>query len=92
MQGEFEMSMIGELTFFLGLQIKQTKEGISIIQSKYIRELLKRFGMEGFKAIGTPMSPSYKLDKDEGGKNIDSKFYRDMIGSLLYFTDRKSVV
>ncbi|XP_073100961.1 retrovirus-related Pol polyprotein from transposon RE2 [Elaeis guineensis] len=66
MQGEFEISMMGELIFFLGLQIKQTKEGISIIQSKYTRELLKRFVMKSSKAIGTPMSPSCKLDKDEG--------------------------
>ena len=80
------MSMMGELIFFFGLQIKQIKEGISITQSKYTRELLKRFGMKGSKAIGTPMSPSCKLDKNEGGKNIDLKFYRDMIGSLLYLT------
>ncbi|XP_073105869.1 uncharacterized protein [Elaeis guineensis] len=65
MQGEFEMSMMGELTFFLGLQIKQSKEGISIAQSKYTKELLKRFGMENSKPIGTPMSPSCKLDKDD---------------------------
>ena len=86
MQREFEMSMMGELIFFLGLQIKQIKEGISITQSKYTKELLKRFIMENSKAIGTPMSPSCKLDKDEGGKNIDLKFYRGMIGSLLYLT------
>ena len=80
------MSMMGELTFFLKLQIKQMKEGISITQTKYTRELLKRFGMENSKAIGTPMSPSCKLDKDEEGKSIDLKFYRGMIGSLLYLT------
>ena len=68
------MSMMGELIFFLELQIKQTKEGISITQTKYTRELLKKFGMENSKVIGTPMSPSCKLDKDEGGKNIDLKF------------------
>ena len=86
MQGEFEMSMMGELTFFLGLQIKQSKEGISITQSKYTKELLKRFGMENSKPIGTPMSPSCKLDKDEEGKCVDLKYYRGMIGSLLYLT------
>ena len=80
------MSMMGELTFFLGLQIKQTKEEISITQSKYTRELLKKFGMESFKNISTPMIPSYKLDKDEHDKNVDSKLYRGMIGSLLYLT------
>ena len=84
------MSMMGELTFFLGLQIKQIKEEISITQSKYTRELLKRFRMEGSKAIGTPVSPSCKLDKNEGGKNVDLKFYRGMIGSLLYLTASRS--
>ncbi|XP_042983258.1 uncharacterized protein LOC122312662, partial [Carya illinoinensis] len=86
MQEEFEMSMMGELTFFLGLQIKQTKSGTFINQSKYIKELLKKFGMENAKEIGTPMSPSTKLDKDESGKPVDSKIYRGMIGSLLYLT------
>ena len=75
MQGEFEMSMMGELNFFLGLQIKQTKEGIFINQAKYIKEILKKFGMENTKEIGTPMSPSCKLDKDEKGKSIDQKLY-----------------
>ena len=84
------MSMMGELIFFFGLQIKQTKKKISITQSKYTRELLKRFGMENSKVIGTPMSPSCKLDKDEEGKSVDLKFYRDMIGSLLYVTASRS--
>ncbi|XP_042972981.1 uncharacterized protein LOC122304782, partial [Carya illinoinensis] len=86
MQEEFEMSMMGELTFFLGLQIKQAKSETFINQSKYIKELLKKFGMENAKEIGTPMSPSTKLDKDESGKPVDSKIYRGMIGSLLYLT------
>ncbi|GKV48215.1 hypothetical protein SLEP1_g55041 [Rubroshorea leprosula] len=66
MQGEFEMSMMGELNFFLGLQIKQSKEGIFINQSKYTKEMLKKFGMETCKPIATPMSTSINLDKDEG--------------------------
>ena len=86
MQGEFEMSMMGELNFFLGLQIKQCKEGIFINQTKYTRELLKKFGMETMKPLGTPMSPSCKLDKDEEGKKVDQKYYRGIIGSLLYLT------
>ncbi|GKU89231.1 hypothetical protein SLEP1_g3397 [Rubroshorea leprosula] len=86
MQGEFEMSMMGELNFFLGLQIKQSKEGIFINQSKYTKEMLKKFGMETCKPIVTPMSTSINLDKDEGGKPIDPKLYRSMIGSLLYLT------
>ncbi|KAK2973042.1 hypothetical protein RJ640_020402 [Escallonia rubra] len=83
---EFEMSMMGELTFFLGLQIKQSKDGIFINQSKYTRELLKRFGLENAKPRGTPISPSVNLIKDENGKDVDSKLFRGMIGSLLYLT------
>ncbi|KAI5681162.1 hypothetical protein M9H77_02389 [Catharanthus roseus] len=78
--------MMGELTYFLGLQIKQTKEGIFINQEKYTKELLKRFGMSNAKGIGTPMSSSLKLDKDEKGKMVDEKTYRGMIDSLLYLT------
>jgi hypothetical protein len=83
---EFEMSMMGELKFFLGLQIKQTEDGIFLNQSKYVIDLLKRFGLTNAKAYGTPMSPSTKLDKDEKGKPVDVKLYRGMIGSLLYLT------
>ena len=86
MQGEFEMSLMGELNYFLGLQIKQTKNGIFIHQTKYIKELLKKFGMDEAKPMGTPMSPSTKLDKDENGKDVDQTKYRGMIGSLLYLT------
>nr|CAN69205.1 hypothetical protein VITISV_036606 [Vitis vinifera] len=80
------MSMMGELNFFLGLQIKQLKEGTFINQEKYIRDLPKRFNMEEAKTMKTPMSSSIKLDKDEKGKFIDSTIYRGMIGSLLYLT------
>ena len=84
MLSRFEMSMMGELNFFLGLQIKQLKEGTLIKQAKYIRDLLKRFNMEEAKTIKTPMSSIIKLDNDEKGKSIDSTMYRGMIGSLLY--------
>ena len=86
MQSEFEMSMMGELNFFLGLQIKQAKEGTFVSQSKFCKELLKRFGMDNAKAMDTPMSTSCYLDKDEKGKEIEVKKYRGMIGSLLYLT------
>ncbi|GMJ08622.1 hypothetical protein HRI_004531400 [Hibiscus trionum] len=85
-QGEFEMSMMGELSFFLGLQIKQKKDGTFINQAKYIKDMLKKFGLENAKPQATPMSSSTKLDKDEGGKCVDSKLYHSMIGSLLYLT------
>ncbi|RVW60422.1 hypothetical protein CK203_112730 [Vitis vinifera] len=77
---EFEMSMMGELNFFLGLQIKQLKEGTFINQAKYIRDLLKRFNMEEAKTMKTPMSSSIKLDMDEKGKSVNSTMYRGMIG------------
>nr|CAN65058.1 hypothetical protein VITISV_008902 [Vitis vinifera] len=86
MHSEFEMSMMGELNFFLGLQIKQLKEGTFINQAKYIRDLLKRFNMKEAKTMKTPMSSSIKLDMDEKGKPINSTMYRGMIGSLLYLT------
>ncbi|KAK2974639.1 hypothetical protein RJ640_020521 [Escallonia rubra] len=70
------MSMMGELTFFLGLQIKQSNDGIFINQAKYTKELLKRFDMEASNAFDTPMSSSLKLDKDEKGKDVDIKRYR----------------
>ena len=83
MHSEFEMSMMGKLNFFLGLQIKQLKEGTFINQAKYGRDLLKSFNMEEAKIMKTPMSSSIKLDKDDKGKSIDSTMYRGMIGSLL---------
>ncbi|RVW79053.1 hypothetical protein CK203_048166 [Vitis vinifera] len=70
MHSEFEMSMMGELNFFLGLQIKQLKEGTFINQANYIGDLLKRFNMEEAKTMKTPMSSSIKLDKDEKDANF----------------------
>jgi len=78
------MSMIGELNFFLGLQIKQGKHGLFIHQSKYCTKLLKKFQMESCKESSTPMATNYYLDVDEAGKIVDQTIYRCMIGSLLY--------
>ncbi|KAH9770963.1 hypothetical protein KPL71_012543 [Citrus sinensis] len=86
MSQEFEMSMMGELKYFLGLQIKQNEEGIFINQAKYVKDLLKRFGYDNGTEKSTPMSTTIKLDKDEKGKEVDIKTYRGMIGSLLYLT------
>ncbi|WJX46324.1 hypothetical protein P8452_33139 [Trifolium repens] len=83
---EFEMSMMGELRFFLGLQIKQLEDGIFICQEKYIKDLLKKYKMNEAKIMSTPMHPSTSLDKDENGKNVSEKEFRGMIGSLLYLT------
>ena len=86
MQSEFEMSMMGELRFFLGLQIKQETNGIFICQEKYIKDLLKKYKMNEAKIMVTPMHPSSSLDKDEEGKSVSEKEYKGMIGSLLYLT------
>ena len=83
-QGEFEMSLMGELNYFLGLQIKQLNEGTIICQIKYCKELLKRFGMNNSESIDTLMPTNGNLDKNEHGKSDDVKKYRGMIGSLLY--------
>ena len=71
MQSEFKMSMMGELTFFLILQVKQSKDRIFINQAKYIEDMLKKFGFEDVREIGTPMSPITKLNKDEKGKDVN---------------------
>ncbi|GJV43963.1 retrovirus-related pol polyprotein from transposon TNT 1-94 [Tanacetum coccineum] len=86
MHGEFEMSMMGELNFFLGLQIKQIEDEIFFNQSKYIKEMLKKFGLEDSKPTKTPMSTEIKLTKDDEADSVDSSKYRGMIGSLLYLT------
>ena len=75
------MSMMGQLNFFLDLQIKQTSNGTMIHQQQYIKKLLKRFGMDSSKPIGTPISPSTKLVMDDGSSPIEEKTYRGMIWS-----------
>jgi hypothetical protein len=84
MSREFEMSMMGELQFFLGLQIKQSKEGTSVHQAKYTKDIVRKFKMEDSKAMATPMSTTTALDADEEGEHVDQKEYRSMIRSLLY--------
>ena len=86
MQGEFEMSMMRELKFFLRLQIKQWKDEIFINQTKYAGDILKKFGMDGVKLSKTLVITTTKLNKDENGKSIDEKRFRGMIGSLFYLT------
>jgi hypothetical protein len=85
----FEISMIGVLTFFLGFQIKQGKEGTFISQMKYTRDILKKFGMDKSKSIKMSMSTNGHLDLDLGGTSIDQKVYRYMIGSLLYLCESR---
>jgi hypothetical protein len=85
MANEFEMSMIGELSYFLGLQIKQLKNDTFMSQGKYIN-MLKKFGIEDTKEISIPMGTNGSLDSDASGNMMDQKMYRCMIGSLLYVT------
>ena len=84
MNKEFEMSMFGEIKFFLGLNIQQSRDDIYIPQSKYIKEILKKFGMEDSKLVGTPMCIGLKLTKDDDSKKVDQSLYRSMIGKLQY--------
>jgi hypothetical protein len=85
---KFEMSMMGELKYFLGFQVKQLQEGTFISQTKYIQDILTKFGMKDAKPIKTPMGTNVHLDLDTGGKSVDQKVYRSMIGSLLYLCAR----
>jgi hypothetical protein len=89
MSKEFEMSMIGELQFFFGLQIKQAKEGTFVHQVKSTKDILKKFKMDDSKPLSTPMSMTTTLDADGDGEPVDQKEYRSMIGSLLYLTTRR---
>jgi hypothetical protein len=80
----FEMPMMGELTLFLGFQIKQVEDGAFISQTKYTHDILKKFGMNKAKPIKTPMGTNGHLDLNMGGKSVDQKVYHSIIGSLLY--------
>jgi hypothetical protein len=86
MKKEFEMSMEGDLNYFLGLQINQTKTGLFISQSKYARDLVKKFDLDTANVAKTPMGTSKKISKDGDGKAVDLTYYRSMIGSLVYLT------
>ena len=85
MKREFEMSMVGELNYFLGLQVKQRKDEIFISQEKYAKNLVKRFGLGSMKHASTPMSSLVKLSLDAAGVEVDSTFYRSMISNLWIY-------
>jgi isopentenyldiphosphate isomerase len=80
------MSMMVELTFFLGIQVKQMKKGTFVHQAKYMKDLMKKFSMVELKPVSTPMSMATVLDLDENGEAVDQREYRSMIGSILYLT------
>ncbi|GJR56686.1 retrovirus-related pol polyprotein from transposon TNT 1-94 [Tanacetum coccineum] len=86
MCSKFKMSMMGKISFFLGLQISQSPRGIFINQSKYALESLKKYGYESCDPVDTPMVEKSKLDEDKEGNAVDPSHYRGMIGTLLYLT------
>jgi hypothetical protein len=78
--------MMIELIFFLGIQVKQMKQGTFVHQAKYTKDLMKKFNMAEFKPVFTPMSSAASLGPDEDGEAVDHREYMSMIGSLLYPT------
>jgi hypothetical protein len=90
MESEFQMSMMEELTFFLGIQVKQTKQGTFVHQAKYTNDLMKKFNIAELKPVSTLMSSTASLGPDEDGEVVDQREYRSMIGSLLYLTATRS--
>ncbi|KAI3797783.1 hypothetical protein L1987_33046 [Smallanthus sonchifolius] len=91
MKSKFEMSAMGELSFFLGLQVNQKEDGFFIHQSKYVKDILSRFKMENCTPYDTPILVNHKLNSDPDGKEVDCRLYRATIGSLMYLTaSRKS--
>ncbi|GJS58425.1 putative ribonuclease H-like domain-containing protein [Tanacetum coccineum] len=86
MQKEFKMSSMGELTFFLGLQVKQSSAGIFISQDKYVKDILNKFDFRSIKPATTPIEAHKALGKDEESEDVDVHLYRSMIGCLMYLT------
>nr|GEW18639.1 uncharacterized mitochondrial protein AtMg00810-like [Tanacetum cinerariifolium]GEW24081.1 uncharacterized mitochondrial protein AtMg00810-like [Tanacetum cinerariifolium] len=86
---KFKMSMMGKMSFFLGLQISQSPRGIFINQSKYASEIIKKYGMLSSDSVDTPLVEKGKLDEDTRGKPVDATLYRGMIRSLMYLTSSR---
>ncbi|GKA65917.1 uncharacterized mitochondrial protein-like protein [Tanacetum coccineum] len=89
MHKKFQMSSMSELTFFLGLQVKQKEDGIFISQEKYVIEILKKFGFTDVKTASTLMETQKPLLKDEDGEEVDAHLYRSMTGSLMCLTSSR---
>ncbi|GKG16693.1 putative ribonuclease H-like domain-containing protein, partial [Tanacetum coccineum] len=85
MKGEFEMSAMGELTFFLGLQVQQRLDGLFISQDKYVKEILTKFDLESVRTATTPYEAPKPKSKNEPDSPVNVHLYRSMIGSLMYF-------
>ncbi|GKC14904.1 retrovirus-related pol polyprotein from transposon TNT 1-94 [Tanacetum coccineum] len=82
----FKMSMMGQMSFFLGLQVSQNPRGIFINQSKYALEILKKYGLDSSASVDTPMVEKMKLDEDRQGKLVDPTCFHRMVGSLMYLS------
>ncbi|GKB49772.1 putative ribonuclease H-like domain-containing protein [Tanacetum coccineum] len=92
MHDKFKMSAMGELSFFLGLQVLQKKDGIFLSQDKYVGDILKKFGFSDLRSANTPMDRENPWGKDGTGKDVDLHLYRSMIGSLMYLTAQRPVI
>ena len=86
MMHEFDMSDLGKMSYFLGMEIIQNSKGIFMCQRKYVREVLARFGMYDSKLVGNPIVPDTRLSKDEKGTKINSTMFKQVVGSLMYLT------
>nr|GFC83385.1 ribonuclease H-like domain, reverse transcriptase, RNA-dependent DNA polymerase [Tanacetum cinerariifolium] len=86
MKDKFHMSSVGELTFFLGLQVKQKEDEIVISQDKYVADVLRKFNFSDVKSASTPVDMERTLVKDADGDNVDVHLYKSMIRSLMYLT------
>ncbi|RVW64797.1 Retrovirus-related Pol polyprotein from transposon TNT 1-94 [Vitis vinifera] len=86
MKDEFDMTDLGKMRYFLGLEVLQRSDGIFISQKKYALEVLQRFGMDKSNSVHNPIVPGFKLMKDEGGVKVDKTYYKQVVGSLMYLT------
>lgn len=86
MKKEFDMTDLGRMRHFLGIEVVQRDDGIFICQRKYADEVIKRFGMQNFNHVGNPMVPGQKIGRDEAGVKVDPTLYKQMVGSLMYLT------
>ena len=86
MTKEFEMTDLGLMKYFLGLEVQQEETGIFILQEKYVKDILKRFKMDNCNPISTPMEPGAQLSKFDGGEHVEENKFRSLVGSLHYLT------
>jgi len=86
MMVEFDMTDLGKMRYFLGIEVLQSMDGIFISQQKYAQEVLERFNMKQCNPVHNPIVPGFKLTKDENGVRIDGTLYKQIVGSLMYLT------